>query len=130
MKFSLLVLGSPYSSQSVSTALRFVQTAIAKGHSVYRVFFYHNGVNCGNQLITTPQDETDIPAQWSTLAAAHDIDLVVCVGSALRRGILDRTEAERYEQPAANLADNFEISGLGQLVEASIVSDRVITFAA
>jgi tRNA 2-thiouridine synthesizing protein D len=128
MKFSLLILGSPYSDQSVSTALRFARTAIDKGHAIYRIFFYHNGVNCGNQLISPPQDENNIPALWSELAQAHDIDMVVCVGSALRRGVLDKTEAERYEKNADNLADNFEISGLGQLVEATIISDRVVTF--
>jgi tRNA 2-thiouridine synthesizing protein D len=129
MKYSLLVLGSPYSDQSVGTALRFAKAALNKGHQLYRVFFYHNGVNCGNQLITPPQDEINLPAQWAELARQHDIDLVVCVASALRRGVLDNNEARRHEKPGGNLAEGFEISGLGQLVEASIVSDRVVTFA-
>jgi len=128
MKFSLLVLGNPYSQQSVNTALRFARAAIAAGHSIYRVFLYHDGVNCGNALITPPQDENNIPEQWAELAKTHDIDLVVCVASALRRGILDQTEADRYEKANHNLAEGFEISGLGQLVEATIVCDRVITF--
>lgn len=128
MKFSLLVLGSPYSDQSVSTALRFAKAAINNGHSLYRVFFYHDGVNSGNRLITPPQDESNLPQQWAELAANNNIDLVVCVASALRRGVLDDNEAERYEKEGGNLSDGFEISGLGQLVEASIVSDRVVTF--
>ena len=127
-KFSLLILGNPYSQQSVYTALRFAHAALEAGHSIYRVFLYHDGVNCGNALITPPQDEQNIPEQWTELAATHDIDIVVCVASALRRGILDKSEAERYEKTNHNLAEGFEISGLGQLVDASIVSDRVITF--
>ncbi len=128
MRFSLLILGAPYSSQSVSTALRFAQASIAAGHSLYRIFFYHDAVNSGNTLITPPQDESDIPHQWQALADDHDIDLVVCIASALKRGVLDEKEADRYEQSTHNLNKHFTISGLGQLVDASIESDRLITF--
>ena len=128
MQFSLLILGSPYSSQSVSTALRFAHAAVNAKHNLYRIFFYHDAVNCANTLITPPQDDINIPEQWQTLAHDHNIDLVVCIASALKRGVLDATEADRYEQPGHNLTAGFEISGLGQLVDASIHSDRVITF--
>lgn len=128
MRFSLLILGAPYSSQSVSTALRFAQAAVDTGHSFYRIFFYHDAVNSGNSLITPPQDENDIPLQWQTLANDHNIDLVVCIASALKRGVLDAKEADRYEKDVHNLNDGFNISGLGQLVDASIESDRLITF--
>lgn len=128
MKFSLLILGAPYSSQSIHTALRFSMAAIESGHHIYRVFFYHDGVGCANQLITPAQDESNIPEQWQLLSHQHQVDLVVCVASALKRGILDETEAERYEKNVNNLAAEFDISGLGQLIDASLHSDRVITF--
>jgi tRNA 2-thiouridine synthesizing protein D len=48
----------------------------------------------------------------------------------LRRGILNDSEAQRFEKTASNLAPGFNISGLGQLIEASLVSDRVISFGA
>ncbi|WP_339337749.1 sulfurtransferase complex subunit TusD [uncultured Oceanicoccus sp.] len=128
MRFSLLILGAPYSSQSVSTALRFAQAAVNAGHSFYRIFFYHDAVNSGNKLITPPQDENDIPLQWQNLANDHDIDLVVCIASALKRGVLDAKEADRYEKNTYNLNNGFKISGLGQLIDASIESDRLITF--
>ena len=128
MRFSLLVLGAPYSSQSVATALRFAEAAVKSGHSFYRIFFYHDGVNSGNKLITPPQDENNIPQQWQTLAQDHNIDLVVCIASALKRGILDDKEADRYDKASHNLNPAFTISGLGQLVDASIASDRLITF--
>ncbi|MCK5275745.1 MAG: DsrE family protein, partial [Alphaproteobacteria bacterium] len=51
------------------------------------------------------------------LAEEHNLDLVVCVAAALRRGIKDDI-----------LAPGFRISGLGQLIEAGIVSDRLVTF--
>ena len=50
--------------------------------------------------------------------------------AAVRRGVLDANEAQRYEKPGHNLHEGFELSGLGQLTEAAIVSDRMITFGA
>jgi tRNA 2-thiouridine synthesizing protein D len=128
MQFSLLVLGSPYSSQSTATALRFANAVISSGNQLYRVFFYHDGVHSANELICPPQDELHIPEQWQQLAQTSKVDLVVCVGSALKRGILDTTEADRYEKHHHNLKPEFEISGLGQLVDAAIHSDRLVTF--
>ena len=82
-----------------------------------RVFFYHDGVNQGTRLADPPSDDRNLTKLWSQLAQEHDIDLVICVAAALRRGINENV-----------LADNFRISGLGQLVEAAIVSDRLIVF--
>ena len=128
MIFSLLILGSPYSSQSVKTALRFADASIATGNSVYRIFFYHDSVATASELVTPPQDEIHIPNEWQIMAENNDIDLVVCIASALKRGVLDSTEAKRYGKPLGNLGLRYNLSGLGQLVDASIKSDRVITF--
>jgi tRNA 2-thiouridine synthesizing protein D len=128
MQFSLLILGSPSSTQSASTAFRFARAVINSGHTLYRVFFYHDGVYCANELVTPAQGEESLPENWASLAAEHNVDLVVCIASAIKRGVIDKAEALRYEKPASNLSENFSISGLGQLVDASIVSDRVITF--
>ncbi|WP_019530317.1 sulfurtransferase complex subunit TusD [Dasania marina] len=130
MKFSLVILAAPYSDQSVSTALRFATALLEQGHEIFRVFFYHNGVYASNALITPPQDEPNIPQQWQQLAQQHSIDMVSCIASALKRGVLDETEAQRYEQPSHNLQAGFELSGLGQLIEASALSDRVVSFGA
>lgn len=128
MQFSLLVLGSPYSTQSSSTAMRFARAALDAGHTIYRVFFYHDGVNNANSLLTPAQDENSAPEQWHTLFKHHKTELIVCVSSALKRGVLDENEADRYSKPASNLHPGFEISGLGQLIDAAICSDRLITF--
>lgn len=130
MNFTLLVLGSPTSCQSGRTALRFAQAAFDSGHSIYRVFFFDDGVGVGNRLAVMPQDEPDFAGCWQQLAEDHPLDLVVCVSSALKRGVLDAGEAHRYDKAAASLSDGFEISGLGQLVDATLHSDRVITFGA
>ena len=65
---------------------------------------------------------------WSELAAEHDLDLVVCVAAAQRRGLLDESEAKRHSKDANNIAEGFRISGLGQLIEMGIETDRLVTF--
>jgi tRNA 2-thiouridine synthesizing protein D len=130
MIISVMVTGSPVSQQSARTALSFCEAAVAAGHQLYRVFFYEDGVYTGSSLTITPQDERSINADWSAFVQKHQLDAVICVASALRRGILNDSEAARYEKNAANLAAGFEISGLGQWVDACLNSDRVVSFGA
>lgn len=130
MIFSIHVVGAPYSSQSALTALRFSQACLEAGHSIKRVFFSGDAVLTGTQLANPPQDEPDLYAAWRALARDHDIELVVCISACLRRGILNQSEANRYEKAACNLAEDFVLSGLGQLVEAGLESDRLVTFGA
>ncbi len=128
MKYSLAIYTSPYSSQGSETAYQFAKTALALGHEIDRVFFYMEGVHNATTLAVAPQDEADIPARWAALLKQHNIDTVICVAAALKRGLLDKTEAHRYEKPAHNMNPGYTLSGLGQLVEAGIVSDRLISF--
>ena len=53
---------------------------------------------------------------------------MLCVAAAQRRGMVDEGEMERNKKDANNIADKFRISGLGQLIEAGIQADRMITF--
>ena len=85
MKMSIAVLGSPYASQSAHTALNFTKAALIAGHDVIRVFFYHEAAYVGNGFNTPPQDEFALTQQWSDFAIEHDLELIVCVASALRR---------------------------------------------
>jgi len=95
---------------------------------VARVFFYHDGVNVSSRLSVPPQDERHIQQQWSALAKEHGLDLVVCIAAAQRRGLLDENEAKRQGKDANNIAEGFRISGLGQLIEMGIQTDRLVTF--
>ena len=127
MIFSLAIYAPP-SSQSSLSAYRFAESIVAAEHTLFRVFFYHDGAYHGSGLHCYPQDEVDVSQQWQSLAKQHDIDLVVCIAAGLKRGIIDEQEADRYSQPHYNLGESFTLSGLGQLVDATIHSDRVITF--
>ncbi len=128
MKFGVVVNEGPYTHQASDTAYHFTKTAIEKGHEIFRVFFYHDGVNNASRLAVPPQDERNVQRNWTELAHRHNLDLVVCIAAAQRRGILDESEAKRHGKDASNLAPGFRISGLGQLVEAGIVADRLVIF--
>lgn len=117
MKIGLLVNEGPYNHQAADTAYQFARAALAKGHEIPRVFFYHDGVNNASKLTEPPQDDRNVVNRWSKLAAEQGIDLVVCVAAGLRRGLVED-----------NLAPGFRISGLGQLVETGIESDRLVVF--
>lgn len=128
MIFSLAVYSAPYSSQASYSAYQFAVAALNQGHSVHRVFFYQDGVHNATSLAAPPQDEFNLQQAWQRLAKDHNLDFVVCIAAALRRGVLDEAEAKRYDKPSHNLANEFTISGLGQLVEAAVISDRLINF--
>ena len=70
-----------------------------------------------NKLADPPSDDRNLVGLWSSLAYEYGIELIVCVAAAMRRGINDDL-----------LAKGFKISGLGQLVEAGILGDKLVTF--
>ncbi len=117
MKFSVLVNEGPYNHQASDSAYHFTKAAVEKGHEIFRVFFYYDGVNNASKLQEPQSDDRNLQKLWSKLAADHKLDLVVCVAAGLRRGIKEE-----------NLAEGFRISGLGQLIEAGIQADRLVTF--
>ena len=128
MKLAVMVNEGPYQHQSSDSAQQFVRAALKKGHEIFRIFFYHDGVNNATRYTIPPQDDRNIVDGWSALAAEHDLDLVVCIAAAQRRGILDENEAKRQGKSGDNIAPGFRISGLGQLVEAGIQADRLVVF--
>lgn len=128
MKFGILINEGPFTHQAADTAYQFAKAAVAAGHEIFRVFFYHDGVNVASDLAVPPQDDRNITDNWVKLAEANNIDMVVCIAAAQRRGLLDANEAQRQGKRADNIAPVFRISGLGQLVEAGIECDRLVTF--
>lgn len=128
MKLSILINEGPYTHQASDTAFNFTKAAIEKGHTIYRVFFYHDGVNNGTRLTVPPQDDRNVVKRWSELAEQHKLDLVLCIAAAQRRGLLDANESKRHGKDASNIAPGFRISGLGQLIEAGIQADRLVVF--
>lgn len=116
MKLSVLILEGPYNHEASDSAYNFIQAALAKGHTIHRIFFYDDGVYNATKLMDPPQDDRHISRRWSELGA-KGIDMVVCVAAAKRRGITNEV-----------LAPNIRISGLGQLADMIDNSDRLVTF--
>lgn len=127
MNYTLIIQSAPASS-STMTALKFAQSLLLAQHQIYRLFFYGDGVQLANNNASPPQDENDDHALWQQLITGHNLDAVVCIATALKRGVIDQQEAQRYNLTAVTGAP-FELSGLGQLIDACAHSDRVITFA-
>lgn len=101
---------------------------MAGGHEIVRLFFYQDGVHSAASNVVSPQDELDLPREWREFVTANRLDAVVCIAAALRRGVINAEEAQRYARPAANLEAPWELSGLGQLHEAAQQADRLVCF--
>ena len=142
MKFAIQINEGPYQHQASDSAYFFAKAALEKGPELTRVFFYPDGDNNSTRFTTPPQDDRHIVNRWAELAEQYKIEsattedgkevmqteLVVCVAAAQRRGIVDEGEAQRNGKDATNIHPKFRISGLGQLVEAAIQSDRLVVF--
>ncbi|MDX9664158.1 sulfurtransferase complex subunit TusD [Pseudomonas sp. P5_152] len=127
MKFAIALFSAPHAPSS-RRALLFAQAALAGGHQIVRLFFYQDGVYNASSSVVTPQDEQDVALQWRTFVSAHQLDGVVCIAAALRRGVLDETEAKRYQRSAIDVDAPWQLSGLGQLHDAVQDADRLICF--
>ncbi len=127
MKFAIALFAPPHAPSS-RRALRFAEAVLAGGHEINRLFFYQDGVYNAADNIVPPQDEADLPAQWRAFVERHGLDAVVCIAAALRRGVLDTQEAQRYGRAAVAVTPPWELSGLGQLHEAAQQADRLVCF--
>ena len=121
-------MSSPVSGLCSRTALEFARCVIDRGHVLKRVFFLDAGTVTSSSKCIFPQDEADPFQTWEALARLQNVELIICVSSALRHGMLDTTEAKRHERGQSTIRPGFTISGLGQLVDACASSDRIITF--
>ena len=99
-----------------------------KRQELSSVFFYREGVYNANQLTSPASDEFDLVRGWQQLNAQHGVALNICVAAALRRGIVDETEAGRLGLASSNLQSGFTLSGLGALAEASLTCDRAVSY--
>ena len=128
VKFSVVVTGAPYGSQSASSAYQFCAAATLAGHEIAGVFFYQEGVLNASQLVRPATDEVNLPDLWATLATQYKFPLEVCVSASLRRGVMNEQEAEQLSLSQFNLKPPFVLSGLGQLAELSADCDRLLQF--
>lgn len=116
MRYSLLITAAP-DEPAALTALHTARAVVERGHELYRVFFYREGV----QLACVDPDN-DSAGSWQQFVRERELDATVCSGASARRGL--------FEHETDNLAPGFELAGLGQWVDALATSDRILCFGA
>ena len=126
--FTLVITGAPYSSQAPQTALHFAKAVLAANYQIDRVFLYGDGVHLASNLTAPPSDELNLSDAWARFLSDQDVPGVACIASALRRGLVNEAEMKRYDLPAANLREPFEIAGLGEWVSSTASESRVVYF--
>jgi len=116
LKLGILVNEGPYTHQASDSAYQFAKAALEKGHEIFRVFFYNDGVNNGTRLTVPPQDDRNLQNAWTDLAQKYNLDLVVCIAAAQRRGT--RARLDRLAVLASRLAEvHLRIHHAGQDVQ-------------
>ena len=121
MKFAIQINASPARSDAAMTGYQFSKAALAAGHAVVRIFFYHDGVH--NAFIPGQPGALAVP-DWPALARDHAVELVFCSVAAERRGLLsaDTAADELTSLPG------FQAGGLGLWVDACLKANRIISF--
>lgn len=127
MDFQLNIYSPPWSSNGASEAIAFANQAQRDGHTVKRVFFFFDGVYHGLVSQAPASDEPDLLQQWRELAD-NGVELLLCIAASANRGVLNASEAERYQKSIATVADCFEITGLGQWASGFNDADRILSF--
>ncbi|MCL9776345.1 sulfurtransferase complex subunit TusD [Vibrio methylphosphonaticus] len=128
LTYTLVVNGSVYGGQSARSAYLFALALIEKGHRLTSVFFYQEGVHNASRLTVPANDEFDLVSAWQALSKTHHVRLETCVAASLRRGVVGEQESAQHQLNGENLADGFELAGLGSLAEAMLTQDRVVQF--
>ena len=123
MQISILVQGSPTATRACHSALDFAKSVVKSEHELFRVFFYQEAVAIGARHFETPPDEPNLQSRWIALSEQDGVELVLCISAAQRRGI---SQSEDHD----TVAKGFLVSGLGQLIEAMLESDRLVSFTA
>lgn len=120
MRYSLLVIAGP-DSPAAASALNMAEALIARGHTLFRIFFYRQGVLLASRSRHAAADVAagvaDIGTRWQAFLRTHALEGEVCVGAAQRQGL-----------EGDNLASGFTLAGLGVWAEAVANSDRVLSF--
>jgi tRNA 2-thiouridine synthesizing protein D len=118
LSYTLVVMGPAYGTQSAYCAYQFAQVLLSQTpHTIKNIFFYADGVYNGNSYTDPASDEFDLVSAWQELAKIHTLTLTICVAAAQRRGIIEN-----------NLANHFQLTGLGELSESIATTDRTIQF--
>lgn len=79
------------------------------------MYFYGDGAYTASRLLWQTADVPSISDEWVKLSQQHNLDLPVCVSTALARGITDVDNANRHSLNGDNLRASFRMVGLSEL---------------
>lgn len=123
MRISVLVQGSPWTTRACHNALEFVRAVAKSEHELYRVFFYQDAVGIAHSHVEVSVDEPNLQEAWLELSNSTQVELAICVSAASRRGLVQTKEIDTVKE-------GFTVVGLGQLVDAMLESERLVSFSA
>lgn len=126
LHYTLVLTHSPAQLESNLTAQKLAAEILAAGDVIDRVFFYQDACYVALKSQVPGQSLETSYQGWQELHESHQLCLQACIANSLRRGVLDKAEAQRY-QSEENLQSSFQLVGLGELAEACQSSDRIIT---
>ena len=126
--FTLLLTQAPLANGSHYAALDFARALLNEGHQLRNVFFYQEACYVALSGQTPIQGQTPLAHEWRTLAIQHNFPLQVCIANALRRGLVDSREQQRYQLEHITLDEGFSLTGLGEIASSIQESDRVLQF--
>lgn len=149
---TLLLITTEPSHPLAPLALRYAQ-AFLKQDSLesdqLRLFFYADAAHTANGLRWQSADQLDITKQWQQLAKQYQLELPVCVSTALARGVADSDNSRRHNLSSmltipqsevgdtetalpllspSNIASGFNLVGLSELATRMKEAQRIIQF--
>lgn len=119
-----MVVTTPPYSNLTATAIDYVETALKQGVDVIGVFFYQDGALHANNNIQISSDEYQAIKQWERLHNEYQLPLNLCITAAEKRGVM----CDENECTDKNFNKHFIVSGLGELVELSSKTTRLVQF--
>jgi len=117
----LLLLTEPMTSPLAWHGMALAKELINQNVAV-DVFFYQDAAGIANRLNWRPSDEPNLTTEWQRLP----IGRCVCVSTALVRGITDLDNATRHDLSSENIAEGFNLVGLGELADLMLKATRMI----
>jgi len=126
VKFTLTLFNYPDHINNIH-ALHFAKAIIKKNNQLDCIFLQQNSVylSCANTVY--PQTECNITTKWHDFLAKNKITAYVCITAALKRGIIDKNNANNYLLPCT-IAPAFKLTSLGFWLSMLEQTDRLISF--
>ncbi|NVK57958.1 MAG: sulfurtransferase complex subunit TusD [Alteromonadaceae bacterium] len=125
---SVLITSSPESPSRCLNALDFCHKILEQGAAINQIFFYQDGVYHANGLIDAGSDDLHFGARWSELSNRYAVPLLVCVGAATKRGIIDADQASQSGKANHSVFAPFKQVGLGEFFTRLHDAEKLVQF--